>query len=213
MLSKLEQATILNTQNNNDFFENILYAKYPFFNHKNNNKNNVNVFMPLEEDKNENLLESLSLSNDIDSSLFVKHYAPTKPYTILPLNFKTILNLPELSNLINDILHEEQYYYNISFEPNYINSSWNISYKQYNFNINVYDNKNDNTHIVEFHYKSNSDYYSMIRNLFEKMKKKNSEYENKITELSNFTAQQNGTPDYENIYKTIEENIIKSLEL
>jgi len=95
-------------------------------------------------------LEFLKSSMKIDPTLFVTNYAPLEPYTILPLHFRSRLNLDLVVNIINDLLSKDQ---SFSFQAFASESVWHISCKKDNMTclmqINVYRGKSGSDFVIE----------------------------------------------------------------
>jgi hypothetical protein len=148
--------------------------------------NNTINKMINETDKNIIISDFSEFYFNIDPSLIVKNYAPIEPYTILPLSFKTNLDLTTISDILNDVL--------IPFDIYYLNSEsiWYVKHSNNTyFKINIYREKNNLYHIIEFQRGIECDMFS-ITLIFNKIK----------TEIEKF----------ENNYKKIDEDIINLLD-
>jgi len=95
-------------------------------------------------------LEFLKLSMKIDPSLLVTNYAPSEPHTILPLHFRSGLNLDLLVNIINEFLNKDK---SFNFQAFASESVWHISCSQNNMacmmQLNIYRGKSGYDHVIE----------------------------------------------------------------
>ena len=120
---------------------------------------------------------------------FDKYYAPLEPYTILPLSFKTKLELCEIANIIDNCLNQ---ILGLTFENDYSESVWYFEYSDKFTKINVYRGKNNSYHIVEFQRCKNCDSF-VIMPIYNKIK---------------FEIEK-----YEKMFDKIEKNLVETLEL
>jgi len=135
-------------------------------------------------------LEFLGFSSQhINEEKFVKYYAPLEPYTILPLSFKTKLEICEIANIIDNCLNN---ILNLTFENDYSESVWYFEYSDELTQINVYRGKNNSYHIVEFQRCKNCDSF-VIMPIYNKIK---------------FEIEK-----YEKMFDKIEKNLVETLEL
>jgi len=117
-----------------------------------NSKTQLDHFNP-ELQQSSDLLQSLEFLKSsvvIDPSLFVSNYAPTEPYTLLPLSCRSTLILDHLVSIVTEFLKKDSAF---SFQAFASESVWHISYTSGNANctmqVNIYRGRSGIDHVIE----------------------------------------------------------------